>query len=74
MNQLASRIASALPAIITSAGEHAGIRFLEFFAAAIRNSNTRRAYRQAVTAFLAWCEAEAEIRTLAAVQPLHVAA
>jgi len=74
VNQLAPRTASALPAIVAAAGEHAGMRFLEFFAAAIRNPNTRRAYRQAVTAFLAWCEAEAGIRSLAAVQPLHVAA
>ena len=74
MNQLAPRTASALPAIVTAAGEHASMRFLEFFAAAIRNPNTRRAYRQAVTAFLAWCEADAGIRSLTAVQPLHVAA
>jgi len=74
VNQLAPRTASALPAIVTAAGEHASMRFLEFFAAAIRNPNTRRAYRQAVTAFLAWCEADAGIRSLTAVQPLHVAA
>ncbi|TDG27211.1 integrase [Paracraurococcus ruber] len=49
------------------------MRFLEFFAAAIRNPNTRRAYSQAVTAFLTWCEGEAGIRSLAAVQPLQVA-
>lgn len=62
-----------LPAIVTTAGERASLRFLEFFAAGIRNPHTRRAYSQAVAAFLAWCEAGAGIRTLAGVQPLHVA-
>ena len=32
------------------------MRFLEFFTANIRNRNTRRAYAQAVSEFLAWCE------------------
>src|SRR3954447_1261976 len=63
-----------LPALVAASGERAGVRFLEFFAEAIRNPHTRRAYSQAVGAFLAWCEAEAGIRSLAAVQPLHVAA
>lgn len=63
----------ALPAIVTAGGERAGLRFLEFFAAGIRNPHTRRAYSQAVAAFLAWCEVEAGIRTLTAVQPLQVA-
>jgi site-specific recombinase XerC len=61
------------PALVQVAGEQAQIRFLELFAACIRNPHTRRAYGQAVTAFLAWCEAEAGIRSLAAVQPLNVA-
>jgi hypothetical protein len=34
----------ALPALIAAAGERAGMRFLEFFAANIRNPHTRRAY------------------------------
>jgi len=63
-----------LPALVAASGERAGVRFLEFFAAAIRNPNTRRAYSQAVGAFLSWCEGEAGIRSLTAVQPLHVAA
>ena len=33
------------------------MRFLEFFAANIRNAHTRRAYAQATREFLAWCEA-----------------
>ncbi|MGG5890703.1 tyrosine-type recombinase/integrase [Falsiroseomonas sp. HC035] len=62
-----------LPALVTAAGERAGLRFLEFFAAAIRNPHTRRAYARAATDFLVWCEAKASIASLAAVQPLHVA-
>jgi hypothetical protein len=65
--------ASALPALVAAAGERAGMRFLEFFAAAIRNPHTRRAYSQAVSAFLAWCETVG-VPSLVAVQPLHVAA
>jgi hypothetical protein len=62
-----------LPAIVALSGERAGIRFLEFFAAGIRNPHTRRAYARAAADFLAWCEAEAVVASLAAVQPLHVA-
>lgn len=64
---------SAVPALVAAAGERAGLRFLEFFAACIRNPHTRRAYARAATDFLTWCEAEAGITSLAAVQPLHVA-
>jgi hypothetical protein len=46
-----------LPALVTAAGERAQVRFLEFFAASIRNAHTRRAYSNAVGDFLAWCEA-----------------
>lgn len=63
---------SSLPALVAAAGEHAGMRFLEFFAAAIRNPHTRRAYSRAVADFLAWC-ADAGVPSLRAVQPLHVA-
>ena len=45
-----------LPPIIRAAGEKASRRFLEFFAATIRNPNTRKAYMHAVGAFFAWCE------------------
>jgi site-specific recombinase XerD len=65
--------ASQLPLIVTAAGERAQLRFLEFFAASIRNSNTRRAYARAVTDFLAWCEGRG-VASIANVQPLHVAA
>lgn len=46
----------ALPGIITNAGEQAAHRFVEFFAATIRNKNTRTAYVHAVGSFLVWCE------------------
>src|SRR5260221_8196772 len=62
-----------MPALIATAGEQAGIRFLEFFAAEIRNPHTRRAYARAAGDFLAWC-ADAGVASIAAVQPLHVAA
>ncbi len=61
-----------LPTIVATAGERAQIRFLEFFAANIRNANTRRAYARAVTDFLAWCEGRGVV-SIAAIQPLHVA-
>lgn len=63
---------SAVPALVAAAGERAGLRFLEFFVAAIRNPHTRRAYSRAAADFLAWCEG-AGVASLTAVQPLHVA-
>src|SRR3984893_12537445 len=35
-------------------GDHAGRRFLEFFAATIRNKNTRMAYYRAACHFFSW--------------------
>src|SRR6202040_4473774 len=55
-----------------AAGDRAGIRFLEFFAANIRNPHTRRAYARAAEEFLAWC-ANAGVPSIGAVQPVHVA-
>jgi hypothetical protein len=40
------------PALVVAAGERAGVRFLEFFAEAIRNPHTCRAYARAVGDFL----------------------
>jgi hypothetical protein len=37
----------ALPALVTAAGDRAGSRFFEFFAAQIRNPHTRRAHARA---------------------------
>jgi site-specific recombinase XerD len=70
---LITRAAGALPAIVAEAPEHTRVRFLEFFAAAIRNPNTRRAYAHAVGKFLAWC-AQAGVSSITEVQALHVAA
>ena len=57
----------------SAAGERAARRFLEFFAATIRNPHTRRAYAQAVAGFMTWCDAN-RVGSITAVQPLHVAA
>jgi site-specific recombinase XerD len=63
----------AIPAIIAGAGDHAVRRFLEFFAAQIRNKNTRMAYYRAVCNFFAWVE-QHRIGELADIEPVHVAA
>jgi hypothetical protein len=44
-----------VPTLVAAAGERASMRFLEFFAANIRNPHTRRAYARAADEFLAWC-------------------
>jgi site-specific recombinase XerD len=61
-----------LPALIAAAGDQVARRFLEFFAATIRNAHTRRAYGRACAEFLAWC-AGAGVRELVDIEPLHVA-
>jgi integrase/recombinase XerD len=48
-------------------------RFLEFFAATIRNKNTRLAYYRAVVRFFTWCDRH-KLTELVAIEPLHVAA
>jgi site-specific recombinase XerC len=68
MNQLVSISSGTLPA----AGNRASMCFLEFFAANIHNPHTRRAYYRAAEEFLAWC-ADAGVRSITAVQPVHVA-
>ena len=60
-----------VPVVIAEAGEQAARRFLEFFAATIRNRNTRMAYYRAVGAFFAWLERHGI--GLVEVEPLHVA-
>ena len=45
---------SSVPAL-AAAGARASMRFLEFFAANIRNRHTRRAHFRAAEEFLAWC-------------------
>ncbi|MBV8904909.1 MAG: tyrosine-type recombinase/integrase [Acidobacteriia bacterium] len=67
-----STAALPVPAILAEAGGHARERFFEFFAAQIRNRNTRGAYLQAAHQFFAWC---GEHRlALLEIRPLHVAA
>ena len=73
MNQLAPQSDSRLPTLVSTAGESASTRFMEFFAANIRNPHTRRAYMRAVADFCAWC-ADAGVGSIVQVQPLHVAA
>jgi len=48
-------------------------RFWEFFAANIRNRNTRRAYHKAACSFNDWCEGRG-LFDLSKIKPLHVAA
>jgi site-specific recombinase XerD len=67
------RAAMAVPAIVAAAGDHAARRFLEFFAATIRNKNTRMAYYRAVAQFFGWVERH-RIGGLVDIEPLHVAA
>lgn len=61
-----------IPASIAYAGRNASKRFLEFFAATIRNKNTRMAYYRAVMKFFQWTES-LEL-ALVDIEPLHMAA
>src|SRR5882724_7404886 len=72
MNQLVPITAPRVPELVAAAGERASMRFLEFFAANIRNPHTRRAYYRAADEFLACC-ASVGVPSIAAVQPVHVA-
>src|SRR5471032_2222078 len=62
-----------VPRVIAEAGEKAARRFLEFFAATIRNKNTRQAYYHAAVRFFAWVDRH-KIGEIADIEPLHVAA
>lgn len=62
-----------VPELVASADSRAQLRFLEFFAANIRNPHTRRAYARATGEFLGWCSVRGVI-ALDQVAPLHVAA
>jgi site-specific recombinase XerD len=74
MNQLVPLSSRSVPihALVAASGDRAQERFIEFFTANIRNRNTRRAYAQAVSEFLTWCE-DRRVTSIAAVQPVHVA-
>ena len=45
-----------VPAIVAALGDQASWRYVEFFAANIRNQNTRRAYARACSRFFGWCD------------------
>lgn len=62
----------AWPEILIRAGIPAQERFLEFFAATIRNPNTRAAYFRAVCRFFKW--ADDRHLELEEIRPVHVAA
>jgi site-specific recombinase XerC len=62
-----------LPGLVEGSGERAGVRFLEFLTAQIRNPHTRRAYARAAPEFFAWLESVG-VASLPRVQPMHVAA
>jgi site-specific recombinase XerD len=70
---VASRDGVVVPRVIAAAGDRAARRFLEFFAATIRNKNTRMAYYRACCRFFAWCD-QHKIGEIADDEPLHVAA
>ena len=55
-NALTVRHAHIVPSILANAGENAATKFLEFFAARIRNANTREPYARACSQFLSWKE------------------
>jgi integrase/recombinase XerD len=61
-----------VPAYLARAGERASKRFIEFFAAQIRNKGTRTAYLNAVCDFFRWCEAHGI--DFLAIEPIVVAA
>jgi site-specific recombinase XerD len=64
---------ATVPALVRRAGDRAAWRFLEFFAANIRNKNTRSAYARAVRLFCEWLD-ERGLHELAAVNAVLVAA
>jgi len=70
---IAARDGIVVPRVIAAAGDQAARRFLEFFAATIRNKNTRMAYYRACCRFFAWCD-QHKIGEIADIEPLHVAA
>ena len=61
-----------VPKLIIEAGDAAGWRHVEFFAANIDNENTRRAYARACRRFFAWCENRG--LSLATIRPFDVGA
>lgn len=64
--------APRLPVLIEASGNNTEEKFIEFFAARIRNKNTRAAYVRAASDFLAWCDDQELL--LETIKPVHVAA
>ena len=62
---------AVVPAIVSDTHRDAGERFIEYFAATIRNANTRAAYMNAVADFLRF-EPVAHLGSLAEVRSIHV--
>jgi integrase/recombinase XerD len=65
-------VGTSLPSVFLSRPD-AKTRVRDFFSSHIRNSNTRRAYREAARQFSAFCAMNG-IEDLAQVEPIHVAA
>lgn len=63
---------AVVPAMVAACDEKAAWRYLEFFAANIRNPNTRTAYARAASSFFAWCDGLGLL--LPDIQSVHVAA
>jgi len=61
-----------VPSLVADQGERAAKPYIEFFAAQIRNPNTRRAYARAANDFFGWCEQHR--LSLPIIEPVHVAA
>ena len=70
--RLIAPTSEGVPPIIARAGEQARRRFVEFYAANIRNKNTRLSYAQAHRLFFGWCETH-QI-SLESVQPAFIGA
>ncbi len=62
-----------IPAIVLATGEKGAYRFLEFFAADIRNRNTRMAYYRAACTIFERCR-QKRVANLADIGTHHVAA
>ena len=71
-NATSSAVLARVPALFAPSAS-AAKRFLEFFAAQIRNPNTRRAYFHAVLEFSSWCDTQ-KFTEIVDIEPLHVAA
>ena len=63
---------SYLPEVISAAGPKVAKAFLEFFAATIRNKNTREAYLRDCSRFFAWCQEKGI--AFEKVEPMFIAA